>query len=75
MNTILDILAGSVGAIMLSGLARTMPLPQDLGGNIWYKWFYDWLQFVLANTDKVGATNRKITIVAVDPGTTSNDAK
>lgn len=47
-------LTGGVAAIVLSGFFRTMPKPGSLGNNIWYKWFYDFAQYLLANADLSG---------------------
>jgi hypothetical protein len=58
MTEIVSILTGSVGAIVLSALIRTMPEPEHFANNVWYTWFYDFAQLVLANTDKSGLVNR-----------------
>ena len=48
------ILAGGLASVALSGLVRTMPKPAKLNDNVVYTWFYDYLQYVLANTDLSG---------------------
>lgn len=53
-KTIIHILTGSVGAVLLSGAVRALPEPQKMG-NPFYLWFYKFTHYVLANYDKARA--------------------
>lgn len=57
MSDLIQFFSGAAGALLLSALIRTMPNPSTFNDNVWYRWFYDFSQAVLANFDKSGFTN------------------
>jgi len=55
-QTILNLLTGSAGALVLSAAARALPDPVN-GGSRLYLWFFRFAHYVLANFDKTGIRN------------------
>jgi hypothetical protein len=52
-QTVLNLLTGSAGALVISAAARALPDPQS-GGSRGYLWFFRFAHYVLANFDKSG---------------------
>ena len=55
-QTVLNLLTGSAGALVISAAARALPDP-EAGGSRWYLWFFRFAHYVLANFDKTGTNN------------------
>ena len=48
---LLNLVTGSVGALIASAAARALPEPNPMGPRF-YLWFYKFIHFILANFDK-----------------------
>jgi len=49
--TVLNLLTGSAGALVISAAARALPDP-EAGGSPVYLWFFRFTHYILANFDK-----------------------
>jgi hypothetical protein len=50
-QNVLNLLTGSVAALVLSAAARALPAPGPMGSRF-YTWFYQFTHLILANFDK-----------------------
>ncbi|SPE26004.1 exported hypothetical protein [Candidatus Sulfopaludibacter sp. SbA3] len=50
---VLNLMTGSVGALLISAAARALPDPAPRGSRV-YLWLFRFAHYVLANFDKAG---------------------